>query len=130
MANNEKAEDALVYQNYEINAKLDDKGVTLSDNIIKNLNILDIGETKNLRELKRLKGLKLKGIYTDSDGGKYEGEWFEGKRHGKGTMTYESGDKYEGEWFKDEYHGKGTLIWANGSTETRLYYGSGHYKIL
>ena len=72
VANNEKAEDALVYQNYDINAKLDDKGVTLSDDIIKNLNILDIGTIQDLLDLEGLKGLNIKGTYTDADGNKYE----------------------------------------------------------
>ena len=28
--------------------------------------------------------------------GKYEGDWVNGKREGKGVMTYANGDKYDG----------------------------------
>lgn len=43
------------------------------------------------------------GIYTCADGDKYEGDWANDKRHGKGIMLYLSDEgntkeKYEGEW--------------------------------
>ena len=28
----------------------------------------------------------------------YNGEWKDGKHHGKGKMTYANGDVYDGEW--------------------------------
>ena len=33
---------------------------------------------------------------TFNDGGKYDGEWKDGKRHGKGLYTFPDGGKYEG----------------------------------
>jgi len=32
------------------------------------------------------------------DGGKYEGDWVNNKRYGKGTITYTDGSKYKGSW--------------------------------
>jgi hypothetical protein len=35
------------------------------------------------------------------EGHRYEGEWVNDRRQGKGTMVYGSGDKYEGTWHQD-----------------------------
>lgn len=43
------------------------------------------------------------------DGDRYEGEWKDGRMHGKGAYHYSNGDKYEGEWKEDKRHGKGTV---------------------
>ena len=50
-----------------------------------------------------------------SDGGKYTGDWFNGKRHGKGTFYYTGGDRYEGEFNEDSKTGKGTYYFSNGN---------------
>ena len=108
VANNEQAQDEWVYQNYDINAKLDEKGVKLSGDIIKNLNLLDVGKIPDILDLERLKGLNIKGIYTYLGGNKtYNGEWKDGERHGKGILTWPNGDKYEGEWKNGKHEGKG-----------------------
>ena len=54
---------------------------------------------------------------TYADGSSYEGEWAEGKMHGKGKETYADGDSYEGEWAEGNMHGKGTYTHANGEVE-------------
>ena len=38
------------------------------------------------------------GVQTWPDGAKYEGEWVNGKAHGKGKFTHVDGDIYEGDW--------------------------------
>ena len=38
------------------------------------------------------------GKYFYSDGASYEGEWKNGKRHGKGLLTLSDGRKYFGKW--------------------------------
>ena len=50
---------------------------------------------------------------------KYEGDYKDGKRHGKGTMTFADGHIYEGDFQDDKRHGKGTMTLANG----RIYEG-------
>ena len=37
-------------------------------------------------------------IFTSPRGGKYEGEYKDGKRNGQGTYTYSDGEKYVGKW--------------------------------
>jgi hypothetical protein len=40
----------------------------------------------------------LLGLYIWKDGERYEGEWKEGKFHGKGIKTLPDGTVYDGEW--------------------------------
>ena len=47
--------------------------------------------------------------WQDASGNRYEGEFRNGKRHGRGTYTYASGNRYEGEWKDGKEHGRGTL---------------------
>ena len=56
-----------------------------------------------------------KGKYTYANGNKYEGDWVNGDQHGKGTFIWADGDKYEGDYVKDKRHGKGKYTWANGN---------------
>ncbi len=37
-----------------------------------------------------------------------------GSREGRGICYYEDGRRYEGEWKNDKKNGKGTYIWPNG----------------
>lgn len=48
-------------------------------------------------------------------GGKYEGEFVDGKRHGKGKYTFAQGGQYEGDFFHGIMHGRGMLKLANGN---------------
>jgi uncharacterized membrane protein YhaH (DUF805 family) len=54
------------------------------------------------------------GTGTWADGGKYVGEWKGGEVHGQGTFTFSDGDKYVGEWKDDKRHGQGTGTSASG----------------
>ena len=47
-------------------------------------------------------------------GGIYDGEFLNGKQHGKGKYTLPNGYYYEGEWKEDKYCGRGTLTRRNG----------------
>lgn len=47
---------------------------------------------------------------TEASGYKYEGDFVDGKRTGKGTFTWASGNKYEGDFVDGKFHGKGTLL--------------------
>ena len=55
-----------------------------------------------------------KGIYTWPNGQRYEGDFLNDYLHGKGTYTWPDGQKYEGDFLKGEKHGRGTQKWTNG----------------
>lgn len=48
------------------------------------------------------------------DGCKYEGDWKDDVRHGKGVFEYTNGDKYDGDWADDIQHGRGTYYFHTG----------------
>lgn len=50
------------------------------------------------------------GTYHYANGDKYVGQWKFSNKNGKGAYTTELGGRYEGEWLESEYHGHGTLI--------------------
>ena len=43
-----------------------------------------------------------------------EGEWKDGKRHGKGHIKYVSGDTYTGDWVNDNREGHGVYVFKSG----------------
>lgn len=47
-------------------------------------------------------------------GGKYDGKFHNGKKHGFGTQTYKSGGEYEGEWVDGYMEGQGKFINKEG----------------
>lgn len=55
-----------------------------------------------------------RGICRWADGRTYDGEWKEGKVHGTGIHTWSRGDKYEGQWTEDHMTGVGLYIWPEG----------------
>jgi hypothetical protein len=54
---------------------------------------------------------------------KYEGEYRDGQRHGKGIYTFPSGKKYEGEFRFGEFHGQGILKTRAGSSFSGYFKG-------
>jgi|TARA_Y100000294_G_scaffold10708_1_gene9929 hypothetical protein len=56
-----------------------------------------------------------RGKYIYPHGGKYVGEWKDGKKNGQGTMTLPNGNKYVGEWKNGEQDGQGTFTTSNGT---------------
>ncbi len=50
-------------------------------------------------------------MYYYENGNKYDGEYLDNKRNGKGTFTWGEkkwrGDKYVGDWVQDKRHGRG-----------------------
>jgi hypothetical protein len=62
-----------------------------------------------------VKGLLLRGKMTYGDGSSvYEGEWRNGKRHGRGICIFSDGSVYEGDFKKSHIHGHGVMIWSDG----------------
>ena len=49
------------------------------------------------------------GKYEMTDGKCYEGEYNHGKKSGHGVYTWSNGDKYEGQWACDLQHGIGFM---------------------
>ncbi len=47
-------------------------------------------------------------------GSVYHGQWFEGKRNGRGKLVWPDGSIYEGGWQEDMSNGKGRLIHSDG----------------
>lgn len=62
------------------------------------------------------------GTYNYLHGDKYEGEWRNDEKNGKGkhsfnvigVLTYSNGDKYEGEFSANKKNGKGVMQSADG----------------
>lgn len=52
----------------------------------------------------------------------YEGEWYQNKRHGKGTMYWKSANElYNGQWEFGFQHGHGKHIWmVDTSDDTQV----------
>ena len=48
------------------------------------------------------------------NGGKYVGEYKDGKKNGQGTLTYTDGRMYEGEWKNGKQNGQGTETFPDG----------------
>ena len=59
-----------------------------------------------------------KGFYTWADGLKYDGVWQDEMQHGKGVFTYANGDKYDGTWKADSRTGLGVCCYADGDCVT------------
>ena len=51
-------------------------------------------------------------IFTGANGGSYDGDWVEGKKHGRGVRTYWDGDSYDGDWVEGKQHGRGVYTYA------------------
>ncbi|MFI3189267.1 hypothetical protein BCS42_14215 [Crenothrix sp. D3] len=54
------------------------------------------------------------GTLTYADGGKYAGMWSNGIKEGQGTLTLADGGKYVGRFKNDTANGQGTFIYSNG----------------
>ena len=60
------------------------------------------------------------------NGTRYDGEWVNGKPHGKGTSYYNDGSKYEGFYVNGLFNGIGTKTFKDGT----FYKGRIFYEIL
>ena len=55
------------------------------------------------------------GTYTWPNGTTYIGEFKAGKCNGQGTKSFINGDKYSGGWVDDKRNGQGIMTFANGA---------------
>jgi hypothetical protein len=70
---------------------------------------------------KRPEGSGTMTFDSSESGLTYEGDWWQGKKHGQGKMTYKNGDIYDGFWENDMKSGDGTYTWKNGGTYVGPY---------
>ena len=54
-------------------------------------------------------------VFTFPNGDMFEGDFENGKPHGKGKMTFPNGDLFEGEFENGKPHGKGRMTFSNGN---------------
>ena len=55
-----------------------------------------------------------KGKFT-AEWGVYEGGFKNGDFHGRGVYKYDNGNRYEGEFKDDKEHGQGVFVWKDGA---------------
>ena len=61
------------------------------------------------------------GVFTWSDGRKYEGEYVDDKKEGEGVFTWPDGRKYDGKWKNGKQHGKGVYHSQKGETKHGIW---------
>lgn len=71
-----------------------------------------------------------KGVHTQPDGSRYEGEVKLGMYEGFGLMRYANGSVYAGQWKADKPHGEGHLTDAEGKSIHALWQDGNIVKIL
>ncbi|KAM9385759.1 ankyrin repeat and MYND domain-containing protein 1-like [Pholidichthys leucotaenia] len=54
------------------------------------------------------------GVQEWYDGSRYEGEFVNGLKHGRGKYSWRNGEYYEGSFYKDYRHGGGVHCWPTG----------------
>ena len=54
------------------------------------------------------------GTFKYPEGGKYEGQWKNGKKYGWGIETLPCGEKYIGTWRHGKRNGKGVETFSDG----------------
>ena len=54
------------------------------------------------------------GVFTWSDGRKYEGEYVDDKKEGHGVFTWPDGRQYDGSWKNGKQHGFGIYHSSRG----------------
>ena len=47
--------------------------------------------------------------------GRYEGDFINGERTGRGNFYYNNGDIYKGDYLNGKFHGYGTYYWSSGA---------------
>lgn len=57
-----------------------------------------------------------RGVLWYSNGRKEEGQWENGLQHGQGLIFFPDGAKYEGSFVHDKRYGQGNIRYANGGT--------------
>ncbi len=70
-----------------------------------------------------------KGHFFWNDGQHYKGNYLNDKRDGYGVYYWENGDRYEGEWKNDQRNGKGEFFNSKGKLKARGVWENDKLKI-
>ena len=87
--------------------------------------IKDVDESKEelLKNLKLARngiGAQLYNLTETGFSSKYEGQWQNDKKHGRGLFVYSDKSKYDGIFVNDQYEGLGKFTWPNNN----CYFGN------
>jgi hypothetical protein len=64
------------------------------------------------------------------DGSTYEGEWRDGKMHGRGIYSWRNGHVFEGDWRNGKMHGRGIQTWPGEENKrTDDFYARTFHKL-
>ncbi len=99
-----------------LNNELNGKGIKFSYE----KNILYKGDFVN--------GLRDGNGIDESEGAKYEGQFYKDKKCGKGKITFNSGDIYEGGFNNNKFNGQGHYIWKKNGHEYIGEYLDGQFN--
>jgi hypothetical protein len=61
------------------------------------------------------------GVFISRSGERYEGNWKQGAREGRGICYYANGDKYEGQWTDNQKHGEGKMTYKNSTNKNGIW---------
>jgi hypothetical protein len=85
------------------------------DNLYHGEGVFKYHETKRRFEGQYVMGERVKGTMKYADGSVYRGQFYHGRRHGRGSYTFKDGSRYKGDFVKDLMQGIGELRFRDGS---------------
>ena len=95
------------------NSSLISRNSNLNQDKRTNIKCLNINEAKNDPNFYFGQNVRYRKTKKEYHDGRYEGIIINNKREIKGIMYYKNGSKYEGQWRNDKKHGKGVFISQN-----------------
>jgi len=101
--------------------------------IITDLTTIPEEEKSKIRKIRQGKGIQIYSKSEYDEMSRYEGEWLNDKRHGKGKCLFSDNSIYSGEFRNDEMDGNGIYKWNdgceyNGEWTNGKMDGDGEYK--
>eukprot|EP00980_Cylindrotheca_fusiformis_P019057 scaffold6428_cov103-Cylindrotheca_fusiformis.AAC.3 len=85
------------------------------DNLYHGEGMFKYHESKRKYEGQYVMGERVKGTMRYADGSVYKGQFYHGRRHGRGSYTFKDGSRYKGDFVKDLMQGIGELKFRDGS---------------